>query len=139
VSRAPRRRRFVAPLGITLAIGVVVAAAGGCRNQTDEDTRIAASLLTGGDPSRGEGAIRRYGCGSCHTIPGVDGATSLVGPPLSGIAQRVYIAGVISNTPDHMVQWIMSPRSVDPRTAMPEMGVTLQDARDIAGYLYTLR
>jgi cytochrome c1 len=35
--------------------------------------------------------------------------------------------------------WIQHPRQVEPRTAMPEMGVTEQDSRDIAAYLYTLR
>jgi len=99
---------------------------------------MPAQAMTGGDPARGKAAIGRYGCATCHTIPGVRGADGLVGPPLSRMARRVYIAGVLTNMPDNLIRWIRSPREVDPLTAMPDLGVTPQDARDIAGYLYTL-
>ena len=95
--------------------------------------------LTNADGERGRTAIRKYGCGSCHDIPGVSGAVGMVGPPLGQIAQRVYIAGVLPNEPDNMIRWIENPQGIDPKTAMPYMGVTTQDARDIAAYLYTLR
>jgi cytochrome c2 len=95
------------------------------------------SQLAGGDPRRGEVAIRTYGCGSCHTIPGIRGANGLVGPPLTGIAERGYVGGVLTNTPQNLVRWIQNPPAVDPMTAMPNVGVTYQDAVDIAGYLYS--
>ena len=95
--------------------------------------------LTNSDPERGRTAIRKYGCGSCHDIPGVGGAVGMVGPPLGTIAQRVFIAGVLPNEPDNMIRWIENPQAIDPKTAMPYMGVTPRDARDIAAYLYTLR
>jgi cytochrome c2 len=95
--------------------------------------------MTGGSPLRGQEAIRSYGCMSCHSIPGVKGATARVGPPLSGIASRSYIAGVLSNTPDHMIEWLRNPPGIDSKTAMPNMSVTERDARDIAAYLYTLK
>ena len=138
-SAAPRGRRRARRAALALLLAGALAAPVGCRGYADDDTRAHAAILTGGDPTRGKRAIARYGCGSCHTIPGIRGASSLVGPPLTGIAQRVYIAGVVANTPDQMIRWIMSPRSVDPRTAMPDMGIPEHDARDIAGYLYTLR
>jgi cytochrome c len=95
--------------------------------------------MTGGDPHRGRAAISRYGCSACHTIPGVQGATALVGPPLDRIASRSYIAGVLPNSPDNMIRWIQNPPGVDRMTAMPNLGVTEGDARDIASYLYTLK
>lgn len=95
--------------------------------------------LTNADPDRGRVAIRRYGCGSCHNIPGVTGAGGMVGPPLGQISQRVFIAGVLPNEPDNMIRWIENPPGVDPKTAMPNMGVTSRDARDITAYLYSLR
>lgn len=113
----------------------ILAATVGC----DRDTRRAAEQLTGGNPDRAPAAMRRYGCTSCHTIPGVDGASAAVGPPLSAFGRRSYIAGHLSNDAQTLVRWIRRPHSLDPRTAMPEMGVTDQDARDIAAYLYTLR
>jgi cytochrome c oxidase assembly factor CtaG/cytochrome c2 len=95
--------------------------------------------LANADAERGRTAIRRYGCGSCHDIPGVGGAAGMVGPPLGRIAQRVYIAGVLPNDADNMIRWLENPPGVDPKTAMPYMGVTPRDARDITAYLYTLR
>jgi cytochrome c2 len=94
-------------------------------------------LPVDGDPAAGAAAIRKYGCGTCHTVPGIRGADATVGPPLDHYARRVYVAGVVPNTPDDLVRWIQYPRQVDPRTAMPDMGVTKEDARDIAAYLYT--
>jgi cytochrome c1 len=66
-------------------------------------------------------------------------ATGRVGPPLTGFGTRVYIAGTVPNDPDALVQWIRDPRSLQPRTAMPDVGVSEADARHLAAYLYTLR
>jgi cytochrome c len=104
-----------------------------------EDARTSAITLTGGDPDRGKAAITRYGCPSCHNIPGVPGATATVGPPLDNIAVRSVLGGHLLNTPDNMERWIQKPQEVDPKNVMPNMSVTDQDAKDIAAYLYTLR
>jgi cytochrome c1 len=104
-----------------------------------DDERAASEMTGGGDPSRGQAAISRYGCSTCHTVPGVSGANGLVGPPLSQVASRVYLAGRLQNTPDNMIQWIRNPQGVDDKTAMPNLGVTETDARDITSYLYTLK
>jgi len=106
-----------------------------CHSQDDETAR----QLTGGEPGRGRAAIRRYGCGSCHEVPGIEGARGLVGPPLTNIADRLYLAGQLPNTPENMRRWISDPQGVEKGTAMPDMHVTAGDARDIAAYLYTLR
>jgi cytochrome c2 len=99
----------------------------------------AAALTQGGDASRGRELIRSYGCGACHTVPGVAGAVASVGPNLAGISARAYIAGVVPNQPENMMQWIMNPPGIDSKTAMPNLHVTARDARDIAAYLYTLQ
>jgi cytochrome c2 len=98
-----------------------------------------AVLATGGNPEQGSLKISQYGCSTCHTIPGIPGANAKVGPPLNGFAMRVYIAGEIPNTPDNLRHWIQKPHDINPRTAMPEMGVSDEDSRHIAAYLYTLR
>ena len=106
----------------------------------DADGAVAsANEMTGGDADRGRELVRAYGCGTCHTIPGVRDANGLVGPPLAGIASRSYIAGVLPNAPDNMLRWLRDPRAVDSLTAMPNVGVTPSDARHLAAYLYTLR
>jgi cytochrome c len=126
--------RVIAPL----ALAGLVALANACGGTSEADAREAAAI-TGGDPSRGPDLLRKYGCQSCHTIPGVVGANGLVGPPLAGIASRSYIAGVLPNAPDNMLRWIRDPKGVDAKTAMPNTGVTPSDARHIAAYLYTLK
>jgi cytochrome c len=105
----------------------------------NRETERAAAAMTGGDPQRGKVAVSRYGCATCHTIPGINGADALVGPPLNQMGSRSYIAGVMPNTPANMIRWIENPPGVDRLTAMPNLGVTDSDARDIAGYLYTLK
>jgi cytochrome c2 len=131
-----RHHRLIASLCAVVLIGAVAAgyAELGRRHQQRLDAR--ASALTRGDPSRGAAAIGHYGCGGCHTIPGITGARGRVGPPLTGVGQRAYIAGQQRNTPDNLVAWIRYPRHVAPHTAMPELGVSERDARDIAAYLY---
>lgn len=95
--------------------------------------------VEGGDVERGRVRIAAYGCGSCHAIPGVPGANATIGPPLDAYAERTYIAGSLRNRPDALVRWIMNPQAIEPGTAMPDLGVSEQDARDIAAYLYSLR
>lgn len=119
------------------ALLVALSITAGCshRNEVLEQARE----LTGGEPSRGVAAIGRYGCGTCHEIPGVRRATGTVGPPLARVARRTYLAGHVSNTPRDMMRWIQHPQRLESGTAMPEMNVSDADARDIAAYLYTLR
>lgn len=90
------------------------------------------------DPRRGKLALTQYACHTCHVIPGVTGSRVYIGPPLAGIASRALIAGKLPNTPDNLAHWIRTPQLFDPRTAMPAMGVTERDARDMAAYLRTL-
>jgi cytochrome c1 len=112
----------------------VIAALAGC----DEEPK-KVSEFTGGSAKNGKVAIDHYGCASCHTIPGIRGANGLVGPPLNQIASRVYIGGVLTNTPENMLRWLRDPPAVDPKTAMPNVHLTESDARDVAAYLYTLK
>ena len=104
-----------------------------------QGVECTAAAMTGGQPEKGKQAMQRYGCTSCHTIPGVPGAHALVGPSLEHIASRMYVAGVLPNTPENMLRWLRNPPAVQPFTATPDTGVTEADARDIASYLYTLR
>lgn len=91
-----------------------------------------------GDAKRGQRALFQYACNACHSIPGVTGADVHVGPPLAGIARRTLIAGTLANTPDNLVLWLRATQRVKPMTAMPQLGLSEQDARDIAAYLATL-
>ncbi|HWJ22474.1 MAG TPA: cytochrome c oxidase assembly protein [Gemmatimonadaceae bacterium] len=133
---AHERARAAALAAAPLLVLVLMLA--GCTSETRRAEAREAAYLTGGDPERGRVAIRTYGCATCHTVPGVPGADALVGPPLTGFAERAYVAGVLPNSPANVVRWIRHPREVDSLTAMPDMGVGERDARDLAAYLYTL-
>ena len=97
-----------------------------------------AQVLTG-DPERGRLLLRQYACAACHTIPGVATASGNVGPPLTNIADRVYLGGILPNTPENMARWIRAPQEVDPLTAMPDMQVPEPHVRDMIAYLYRMR
>ena len=88
------------------------------------------------DARRGAVALRAYGCGACHRIPGIAGAHGTVGPPLERMASRAYVAGRLPNTPGNLARWIAAPQHIVPGSAMPQMGVTQGDARDIAAWLW---
>lgn len=90
------------------------------------------------DVERGRDLMISHGCVTCHTIPGVAGTNGHVGPPLTNWARRIYIAGEVPNEPDNLIRWIQNPKSISPGTAMPVIAMSEDDARDMAGYLYTI-
>jgi cytochrome c1 len=92
-----------------------------------------------GDPDKGRRVIAQAGCGACHEIPGVSGASGVVGPSLRRFAGRTLIAGVHVNEPQVLVSWLRDAPELSPGTGMPEMPISEQEARDAAAYLYTLR
>ncbi len=94
--------------------------------------------VTKGNPVLGEQAMQRYGCGACHTIPGVRGADAQVGPPLTNFSKRMFIAGQLANTEDNLAWFIADPQGVEPGTAMPDLGVSAFEAQNMAAYLETL-
>ena len=90
------------------------------------------------DPERGRRALEQYACISCHEIPGLVGPEARLGPTLHGIGSRLMLGGVIPNNPENMALWLRAPQALAPGTAMPDLGVSARDARDMAAYLATL-
>lgn len=134
--RAPARAAGVPAWILTLLAGAGLLTA--CDNLPREH-RPQAVVVTGGDPEAGRLALQGFACVACHSIPGVPGVRGSVGPPLDRFATRMYVGGVLPNQPDQLIEWIQDPQSVNPRTAMPNLGVIEPVARDMAAYLYTLR
>lgn len=97
-----------------------------------------SQTVVGGNAARGARSIARYGCGSCHTIGGIPRAYGMVGPPLTGLRNRMYVAGILANNPENLQHWIRSPKELNPKTAMPQLGVSEHDAADIAAYIYSI-
>ena len=134
LGEAGRRAKPASWISLML-ISTLLIGATGCNSS---EARRAEDI-THGNADRGEKDIERYGCGGCHRIPGISGADGLIGPSLERIASRAYIAGRQINKPDVMIAWIRDPSHLRAPTAMPNLGVTDQEARDIAAYLYTLK
>jgi cytochrome c len=93
---------------------------------------------------QGVKVILQRGCGSCHTIPNIPGASGTIGPNLGGdppIGQRKQIAGgvVPNNSPDDLAKWILNPGALKPGTAMPNLGLSPDEAAAAAAYLYTIQ
>jgi cytochrome c2 len=114
-----------------LLCAVLLAACG-----AKEDGREAAA---GGDAATGKQLVTQYQCGACHAIPGIRGAGGEAGPSLEGFGKLSYIAGRIPNQPDRLAAWLLDPPALKPGTAMPALGLTEQEARHMAAFLYTLR
>jgi cytochrome c2 len=127
------RRNIVGAIAVLAALAVVA----GWLGQIQHRSVKIATALTGGDIARAPDVIRRYGCGGCHTIPGIPGGDGQVGGPLKDMKQRVYVGGVIINSPDNIIKWIVSPQTFSPRSAMPATGISEAEARDVAAYLYS--
>ena len=112
---------------------VICAVLAGCGNRQNN------TLTDVGNPQRGKQLLSQYSCGACHIIPGIRTARGLVGPPLYFYGDRTIIAGQLPNTAANLMHWIEHPEQVDPKTAMPDLGVSQQQAGDMTAYLYTLR
>lgn len=121
-------------IAILIAAAILCLAAAGCdRGRANR----AAVIRSGGDPARGRLALLKYGCTSCHSIPGIKQADSWVGPPLDRYSRRPSVADTLPNTPENLMLFILDPASVRPGTTMPDAGLTEDEARDIAAYLYS--
>lgn len=129
-SSRDRQRKLAAAVGIFCA-AALAGCFGGQQIQADRNGVM-------GNPQAGKKLIVSYGCGSCHTIPGIYTARGLVGPPLYFFGRRTMIAGELPNTPENLTHWLLNPRSVEPNTAMPSVGLSSQQAQDITAYLETL-
>ena len=135
IQRTDTKSRLLAG-GAFLVILVAAAVALAEQASSEHEALTLAMTLTGGNPENAPALLRRYGCAGCHTIEALTGATGLVGPPLEHLRQRIYIAGHLQNTADHLIQWIAAPQRLSPGSAMPDTGITEREARDVAAFLY---
>ena len=125
----PRTRR---PLPTLLGLAWAVGAATACSGEP------AAQAGPAGNAERGLALLRQYQCGSCHAVPGAPTETLRMGPPLQGFGRASYIAGRIPNQPGMLERWLQNQQTLVPDTAMPDLGVSAADARDLAAYLRSL-
>ena len=121
-------------LGLILMVSVYVLS----RSAGEAVPVASGEQVAGGDPANGPVLLRTYCCVACHRVEGMREATGAVGPDLTHFPRRAVIAGRLANTPANLVHWIRFPQEVAPGSAMPDLGVPEQHARDIAAFLYSL-
>ncbi|HEX6364421.1 MAG TPA: c-type cytochrome [Albitalea sp.] len=119
--------------GFVLAALLALAACGG-----PPAPDAAYRAVPQGDADRGRVLFARYQCGRCHAVPDAPSASITVAPPLEAFGERSYIAGRVPNRPDTLQRWLQAPQSLVPETTMPDLGVSAEDARDLAAYLLSL-
>lgn len=119
-----------------LLLVVILLAVAACNKRYE---KAEVSQVSGGNAERGEKLVQQYGCQACHTISSLPGPRGVVGPPLDHIAVRGYIAGKLPNNAETMEAWLQNPQKLDPQNAMPNLGISPADAKDITAYLLTLK
>ncbi|MFM0204759.1 cytochrome c oxidase subunit II [Paraburkholderia fungorum] len=77
-------------------------------------------------------------CAGCHTIRGTD-AGGLQAPDLTHLgSRRTIAAGALTNTPDHLLDWIRHAQQIKPEALMPDITLSVGDAAALSAYLATL-
>jgi cytochrome c2 len=135
--QVPRRQsglRSLAPLVLVLVVGFA-GYMGWHEFQRERQRDQFAAATVDGNASAAPALMRTYGCAGCHEIGGIRGPGGRIGPPLTNVGERVYLAGMLANTPENLVRWIANPKGVNPKTAMPNTGISEREARDVAAYL----
>ena len=108
-----------------------------------------------GDAAKGQQLVTRGSCIACHTIAGVPGMVSKIGPDLTHVASRLTIGGgLFPNDTKHLGAWVKNARAMKPGVLMQTLGkgqydpitkTTLtiglsdQDVADIVAYLQALK
>ncbi len=77
-------------------------------------------------------------CAGCHTIRGTE-AVGAHAPDLTHLkSRRLIAAGLLTNTPDHLVQWITHAQELKPGARMPSMVLTATEITALSAFLSTL-
>lgn len=91
-----------------------------------------------GDPAAGRRLFLSAGCGGCHTLTELPTATGVAGPNLANVTLRPTLAGdSIPMTPDTLARFLLQPDALEPGSPMPNVGLTPDEARDLAAFLYS--
>jgi len=127
----PPKPAAAAPSGDSIK---TASAGGTVAPQAKTDSAAAGSQ----DPeyAKGEQLFKMKGCIGCHSLQAVDAPKGLIGPNLATVGSRAYIAaGWLKNTDENLEHWIREPQSVKKGVLMPNLGVTVEEAKALRAYL----
>jgi cytochrome c oxidase subunit II len=78
-------------------------------------------------------------CSGCHAVRGTE-AAGVQAPDLTHVGSRRQLAaGTLTNTPEHVLDWIEHAQRIKPDSLMPSFSLNTQDAAALSAYLATLR
>lgn len=84
--------------------------------------------------AKGKELVRDIGCNGCHSV----GETEIyqnksrdIAPILTNIGNKT--------TPEWILNWVLNPKKYNPKTLMPNLRLTTEQAEAIVAYLYSLR
>ena len=101
-----------------------------------KDTVSAAAASQGPEYAKGEKLFMTKGCMGCHSLQAVNPPKGLIGPNLANVGARSHIAaGWLKNTDENLERWIREPQTVKKGVLMPNLGVTVEEARALRAYL----
>jgi len=123
------------------------------KTHTPEDFEawVAAQQAPAAKPASGMAAqgfevfTKKGGCLACHSVGGIEGAVSRVGPNLTHLKSRDRFAGyTIDNTPENLRKWVDDPSAMKPMrpnkgTGMPDQNLSPEELRQVVAYLETLK
>lgn len=144
------RRSFINPnlayaiFALAMVVGIGAFAAFAIFAPQPDGSALVAAKTTPGQKTievpdgvgadAGQALFQVLGCTSCHIGAGISGGGN-VGPNLSRMGSQAQIAGVVPNTPENMVKWLMDPQAIKPGTQMPNLGLTELQATALTAYL----
>jgi len=89
--------------------------------------------------AEGRKLVGQMACKGCHVIDGVDGMVGRVGPNLTHVSSRPFLAGaVFENTEENIARWVTRPDDLKPGSRMPSLGLTPEQVEAVTAYLRSL-
>lgn len=120
-----------------MAFEVIAQSTADFRAWRDAQGRFAANASNDATVAAGQHLFAER-CAGCHTIRGTD-ANGLQAPDLTHLISRGEIAaGALTNTPDHLLDWIEHAQRIKPDALMPDIALDAVDAAALSAYLATL-
>ena len=117
---------------------VVVESEASFNKWLDKQREPAAEMT--GDAAEGASLFVSRACVTCHTIRGTD-SIGTIGPDLTHVASRAYIAGgILENTTADVYAWLSDPQGLKPGNKMIlPVELSSEDIRLLTAYIRALR
>jgi cytochrome c oxidase subunit 2 len=100
--------------------------------------QLAPPVEAAGPAADGKTIYATSACVGCHTIKGV--SAGVLGPDLTHFGSRTtLVAGMLPSDHATLAAWLRDPQAVKPGAKMPNLGLTVEQARALAAYLLSLK